>query len=113
MGERGNASMVMVGFIITAIIVSTLLVGAAHQLNTSIRLQGATDRAALGAAEALVGVSPWLPCDVAREILGGEGFLLGSCELEARSARVVGKSAQSGFSLTKRAHAGVPGSGQE
>ena len=113
MGEQGSASVVMVGSMTAAIIVSTVLVGVAAQATTSVKLQGATDRAALAAADALVGVSPWLPCDVAQEILGKEGFELVSCDQELTSMRVVGQSVHGGFSLTKRARAGVVSSGQE
>lgn len=112
MTERGSASVVMLGFIGSAVIVSFVLLGLAHQIHLAERLQGATDRAALGAADALVGVSPWLPCDVASEILSREGFVLVVCELEPQSVRVVGEGRSAGVVITRRSHAGVVDSGQ-
>lgn len=112
MTERGSASVMMLGFIGSAVIVSLALLGVAHQINLAQRLQGATDRAALGAADAVVGVSTWLPCDVASEILSQEGFRLMLCELEPRSVRVVGEARSGGVVITRRSHAGVVDSGQ-
>ena len=112
MSEQGSASVVMLGFIASAVVVSAVLLGFAHQVQLSQRLQGATDRAALGAADALVGVSPWLPCDLASEILAREDFVLVFCELEPRSVRVVGEGISAGVVITRRSHAGVVDSGQ-
>jgi secretion/DNA translocation related TadE-like protein len=112
MTERGSASVVMLGFITSAVIVSFVLLGLVEQVHVGQRLQGATDRAALGSADALVGVSPWLPCDLASEILAQEGFELVLCELEPRSVRVVGEGRTTGVVITRRSHAGVVDSGQ-
>ena len=112
MTERGSASVVMLGFITSAVIVSFVLLGLVQQVQVAHKLQGATDRAALGAADALVGVSPWLPCDVAAKILTLEGFGLVVCELEPRSVRVVGEGRSGGLEITRRSHAGVVDGGQ-
>jgi DNA topoisomerase-1 len=111
--ERGSASVAMVGFIVAIFLIAGVLFAVALQVHTAHKLQGATDRAALAAADALVGVVPWLPCTVAGSILIEEGFQMVSCELEKDSARVIGKAIVSGIHQTARAHAGVVDSGQE
>jgi secretion/DNA translocation related TadE-like protein len=111
--ERGSASVVMVGLIVAVFLIAGILFTVALQLHTAQRLQGATDRAALAAADALVGVVPWLPCTVAGRILVEEGFQMVSCELENNSARVIGKTVVVGIHQTMRAHAGVVDSGQK
>ncbi len=77
------------------------------------RLQGAVDRAALGAADVRMGVVPGLPCDVARQILSHEQFSLDSCELTEASVRVTGVTHRRGIWHTARAHAGVANGGEK
>lgn len=103
----------MVGFIAAACLLAGVLFTVGLQVHTAQKLQGATDRAALAAADSLVGVVPWLPCTVASNILVEEGFTLVSCALEKDSAKVVGTAVVAGIKVTTRAHAGVVDSGQE
>lgn len=113
MTERGSASVVVLGFIASAVMVAGVLLGVVHQVHLSLALQGATDRAALAAADAYVGVTPALPCVVAGELLHREGFALVSCEQETSSVRVVGEASVGGFRFTQRAHAGVVDGGSQ
>jgi hypothetical protein len=103
----------MVGFIAAACVLAGILFIVGLQVHTAQKLQGATDRAALAAADSLVGVVPWLPCTVASNILLQEGFTMVSCALEKDSAKVVGNAVVAGIRVTTRAHAGVVDSGQE
>lgn len=105
--------MVMVGFVASAVIVAAVLMGVAHQMYVSLALQGATDRAALAAADAQVGVTPAMPCVLAGELLHKEGFALVSCEQETSGVRVVGEVWVGGLQVTKRARAGVVDGGKQ
>lgn len=113
MTERGSASVVVLGFIASAVLVAGVLLGVVHQVHLSLALQGATDRAALAGADAHVGVAPAIPCVVAGELLRREGFTLVSCEQETTSVRVVGEVRVGGLRVTKRAHAGVVDAGPQ
>jgi len=77
------------------------------------RLQASVDRAALGAADVLIGVVPGLPCDCARNLLRHEQFSLESCDLDETSVRVTGSVDRLGIRHSAHAHAGVANSGQK
>jgi secretion/DNA translocation related TadE-like protein len=113
MGERGSASVVALGWIAMLVLAAGVFAEVAAHVLLADRLQGAVDRAALGAADVRMGVVPGLPCDVARQILSHEQFSLDSCDLEEASARVTGGVSWRGIGHSAHAHAGVANGGQK
>lgn len=111
-GERGSATVVALGWIVALMVLAGGLFDASHRVMTVARLQAATDRAALAAADVVLGVGGQLPCTAAREILLTEEFYPVSCLVEGHSVRVVGKVVLRGVSHTRRAHAGVVDGGE-
>ncbi len=113
MGERGSASAVALGWIAMLVLATGVFAEVATHVLIANRLQGAVDRAALGAADVRMGVVAGLPCDIARQILQDEQFSLDSCELEDDGARVAGGMSWRGVWHSARAHAGVANGGQK
>jgi secretion/DNA translocation related TadE-like protein len=113
MGDRGSASVVALGWIAMLVLASAVFSEVAAHVLIAERLQGAVDRAALGAADVRIGVVPGLPCEIARQILRHELFSLDSCELEEAGVRVTGAVEWRGISHEAHAHAGVANSGQK
>lgn len=113
MNERGSATLVALGWIALLVLLAGFLLEVSQSLITASRLQAATDRAALGAVDVLVGVRGELPCSVAREILRKEHFDLESCELRGQGVRVISQAFRRGVLHTARAHAGVVDGGLE
>lgn len=113
MSERGSASVVALGWSAVLVLGAGVFAEVAFHVLTAERLQGAVDRAALGAADVLLGVVPGLPCDIARQILLHEQFSLASCEQDEHSVRVIAVGDRRGIRHTAHAHAGVPNSGQK
>lgn len=113
MGERGSASVVALGWIVMLVLAAGVFAEVTTHVLIANRLQGAVDRAALGAADVRMGVVPGFPCDVARQILHNEQFSLDSCELDKASARVTGGVSWRGIGHSAHAHAGVANGGQK
>jgi secretion/DNA translocation related TadE-like protein len=111
--ERGSAGVMALGWMLALIVLSGVLVELSAQLITATRLSTATDRAALAAADTLVGVGGELPCSIAREVLAAHQFPMASCEVLETSVRVVAHLERWGINHQARAHAGVVDSGQE
>jgi CMP-2-keto-3-deoxyoctulosonic acid synthetase len=103
----------MLGWMMAMVILAGVVLELSGHLLTSSRLQAATDRSALAAADVLVGVGGEFPCVTAVEILAVEGFAVESCEVATRSVQVVAVGERRGFSHRKRAEAGVPNGGEE
>lgn len=111
--DRGSASVVALGWVIACVLGAGVLTELSAQLITTGRLQAATDRAALAAADVLIGVGGNLPCTVARDILREEGFVLHSCEVSEHGVRVATRVVRWGVEHQKRAHAGVVDGGHQ
>ena len=105
--------MVALGWIALLVLASGVFAEVAAHVLIADRLQGAVDRAALGAADVRIGVVPGLPCDIARQILQHERFSLDSCELEEAGVRVTGVVDWRGVWHRAHAHAGVANGGQK
>jgi secretion/DNA translocation related TadE-like protein len=112
-GERGSATVVALGWMLALIVLAGILFELSQTVITTTRLQWATDRAALAAADVLIGVTGHEPCTIARDLLEGEGFSVRSCVPETHSVRVVGEVLHRGVWHTQRAHAGVVESGHQ
>lgn len=112
-GERGSAGVLVVGWMMALVLLTGVMLEVSSQLLTHHRLTAATDRAALAAADVLLGVAPGLPCVIARETLGAERFALATCEVGIESVRVSATVSRAGFVHHARARAGVPDGGQK
>jgi len=113
MSDRGSASVVALGWIAMLVLAAGVFSEVAGHVLIADRLQASVDRAALGAADVLIGVIPGLPCDSARDILRHEQFSLESCDLDEASVRVTGSVDRRGSRHSAHAHAGVANSGQK
>jgi secretion/DNA translocation related TadE-like protein len=111
--DRGSATLTMMGLCFALVLMTVLVAGLVSQLLLSHSLQGATDRAALGATDVLVGVGGVEPCALAADIVRREGFVMISCELMESSARVGATGSFHGLTLSRRAHATIADSGQK
>lgn len=107
MNERGSATVVALGWIVLMVVLAGALLKVSETLIMASRLQGATDRAALAAADVLHGVGAELPCAVAGKILRTEQFDIQSCEVDGHSVRVISEVFLWGVAHSRRAHAGV------
>ena len=105
--------MVALGWIALLVLASGVFAEVAAHVLIADRLQGAVDRAALGAADVRIGVVPGLPCEIASQILQHEQFSLDSCELEEAGVRVTGGVDWRGVWHRAHAHAGVANGGQK
>ena len=105
--------MVALGWIALLVLASGVFAEVAAHVLIADRLQGAVDRAALGAADVRIGVVPGLPCEIASQILQHEQFSLDSCELEEAGVRVTGVVDWRGVWHRAHAHAGVANGGQK
>ncbi len=105
--------MVALGWIALLVLASGVFAEVAAHVLIADRLQGAVDRAALGAADVRIGVVPGLPCEIASQILRHERFSLDSCELEDAGVRVTGGVDWRGVWHRAHAHAGVANGGQK
>lgn len=112
-GERGSASVLALGWIVALVVLAGILFELSQTIIMTTRLQAATDRAALAAADVLIGVTGHEPCTIARDVLEGEGFSVRSCAFETQSVRIVGEVLHRGVLHTQRAHAGVVDSGHQ
>lgn len=112
-GERGSATVLALGWMMALIVLAGILLELSQTIIITTRLQATTDRAALAAADVLIGVTGHEPCTIARELLEGEGFSVRSCVPEMQSVRVVGEVLHRGVWHTQRAHAGVVDSGHK
>jgi len=113
MTDRGSASVAGLGWIAMLVLAAGVFAEVAAHALTAGRLQGAVDRAALGAADVRIGVVPGLPCDIARQILRHEQFSLDSCEAEEASVLVTGAVDLRGIRHVARSRAGAANSGQK
>lgn len=111
--DRGSASIAALGWIVVCVSLTVALGELSAHVLMAHQLRGSTDRAALGAADVLLGVVPGLPCDSAREILRREQFSLESCEVLQGSVRVTSGGTLRGISHRAQAHAGVANGGEE
>ena len=105
--------MVALGWLALLVLASGVFAEVAAHVLIADRLQGAVDRAALGAADVRIGVVPGLPCDIARQILQHERLSLDSCELKEAGVRVTGVVDWRGVWHRAHAHAGVANGGQK
>jgi len=111
--ERGSATVVSLALVLGMLALAGVGMLAAGALLVAHTTQTSADRAALAAADVLVGVGSGEPCVVAREILIQSGAQLLECELSLTGAKVVAGSMVRGVLVTRRAHAGITNSGQK
>jgi len=72
--ESGSATVWMLGMCVALVIFASAAISASALASTDTAFQGSVDRAALGAADILIGVSAGTPCLYAQELLRREGF---------------------------------------
>lgn len=105
-GEVGSGSMLALGIGASFLLVTFLLIPLLGGLVVHQRLQGATDLAALAAADAASGRQPGYPCMLAENLLSQATFEMLTCRVDGPIAWVIGQAQFGPFALSARARAG-------
>lgn len=104
--STGSAPATLIMLLGSALLLSGTVFISGHILLTLARVQAATDRAALDAADAASGRIAGFPCELAQDVAGDHGIALTSCNVERLVSRVTMKTSVYGFQVETRAQAG-------
>jgi secretion/DNA translocation related TadE-like protein len=105
--ESGSATVWVLGMCVALMIFASAAISASALASIDTAFQGSVDRAALGAADILIGVSAGTPCLYAQELLRREGFSLTACDVAHSSVRIQAEASRVGFTWSRKARAGV------
>jgi len=97
-----------IGILAVAVVLALAAIGLGAALAARERLTGATDNAALAAADVARGIVPGSPCAVARRVLVAAGASLDSCELAGTVVTVRASETIAGIPVGAAARAGPP-----
>ncbi|WP_460567286.1 Rv3654c family TadE-like protein [Humibacter soli] len=105
-GERGSASVAVIGLLAALLAVSVAAVGVCGLLATKQHVSAAADAAALAAADAASGRVEGYPCDRAGRAAGLNGASLLSCQVDGLVVVVSAGATVAGVPITVWARAG-------
>ena len=86
--EEGSGTVLAVGIIAALLILATVIIGFAGVSTANRRAAQAADLAALAAADALRGITPGDPCDIAAQVARNNNANLVGCALADRPETV-------------------------
>ena len=86
--EEGSGTVLAVGIIAALLILATIIIGFAGVSTANRRAAQAADLAALAAADALRGITPGDPCDIAAQVARDNNANLVGCALADRPETV-------------------------
>lgn len=86
--EEGSGTVLAVGIIAALLILATVIIGFAGVSTANRRAAQAADLAALAAADALRGITPGDPCDIAAQVARDNNANLVGCALADRPETV-------------------------
>ena len=86
--EEGSGTVLAVGMIAALLILATVIIGVAGVSMANRRAAQAADLAALAAADALRGITPGDPCDIAAQVARDNNANLVGCALADRPETV-------------------------
>ncbi|MGL3201044.1 MULTISPECIES: hypothetical protein [Curtobacterium] len=106
--ERGSVTVLLAVVLGVGAILATAGIAAATHRVAVVRVQGASDAAALAAAAALVGLLPGDPCARAAAVASAGGAALDGCSTAGSRARVTATIGSGAFAVSAVAVAGAP-----
>ncbi|MBH0131001.1 Rv3654c family TadE-like protein [Salinibacterium sp. NK8237] len=106
--EHGSGTILMVGLIATVIAVTALVIPLYWALSVRHALAGATDAAALAAADTASGLIAGYPCDNATRLASANDSLIEDCVVDGRIVTVTASRRILGILVTTSATAGPP-----
>ncbi|WP_241985790.1 Rv3654c family TadE-like protein, partial [Cryobacterium sp. TmT3-12] len=109
-GERGSGTVLAVGVLGAVLLFTAMLLPLFAALAVRQSVQGATDAAALAAADTASGRVAGVPCAAAAEAARLNGASVTGCTVEGLIVSVTAVRGYLGFELGARARAGPPGS---
>jgi secretion/DNA translocation related TadE-like protein len=104
--DAGSGSMLALGIGASFLLITFLLIPLLGGLVVHQRLQGATDLAALAAADAASGRQPGYPCVLAENLLSQATFSTLTCRVDGPISWVIAQAHFGPFELSARARAG-------
>ncbi|MGA0568994.1 Rv3654c family TadE-like protein [Rathayibacter sp. KR2-224] len=107
-GQRGSASLVIVGLLAALLMAGAAAVGACALLASKQQVSAAADAAALAAADAASGLVPGAPCERAAQAARLNGARLGSCQVNGLVVLVSAEDSVAGVPIAVWARAGPP-----
>jgi secretion/DNA translocation related TadE-like protein len=107
-GERGSASVAVIGLLAALLITAIAAIGACALLGEKQRVSAAADAAALAAADAASGRVAGVPCERAGLAARLNGAELASCQIDGPFALVSARRQIGGVPIAVWARAGPP-----
>jgi len=107
-GDRGSASVVLVGVLVVVALVTAIAVGAVATLTDRARARAGADLAALAAAlyqrERAVGVEGPAPCEMARRVALANDVRIAGCVIAADDSVTVTARAGTASASARAGH---------
>lgn len=107
-GERGSASVVIVGLMAGIAALTSLAIPLYSALAMKQSVAAAADAAALAAADVAVGRAPGFPCEVATRVAAANGASVTACKVDGLVATVSASRFLLGIPVVSTATAGPP-----
>lgn len=107
-GERGSGSVLTVAIVASVALFAMAVIPAGAVLSRRQAVAGASDAAALAAADARSGAIAGHPCDLAERVARANAARVASCELDGLVATVSATGTVGPFRITTRSTAGPP-----
>ncbi len=107
-GELGAGAVLALAIVAAVVVIGLSGVSLAGGLAARQRVIGASDLAALAAADAASGAVAGEPCEVARRVATAGGAKLSSCRIDGLVVEVSVAGSFAGIQLTAHSRAGPP-----
>ena len=107
-GDRGSASVVIVGLMAGIAAITSLTVPLYSALAVKQSVSAAADAAALAAADVAVGRAPGFPCKVATRVAAANGASVTACSVDGLVATVSVGRTLLGVPVSSTSTAGPP-----
>lgn len=111
--QRGAGTILMVGLIASVVALTALVIPLYWALSVRHALAGATDAAALAAADTASGLIAGYPCENAARLAAANGARIEECTVDGRIVTVSASRRILGILVTTSATAGPPQTGAD
>jgi len=101
--EQGSGSVLFLALVGVSIVLAGAISAGGTLALTQSKLQAATDAAAIGADQALRGLSTGFPCEVAKQFLQLDMASLQTCSIVGEETHIVATAQVLGIVLTAKA----------
>ena len=106
--ETGAGAVLALAMVATAVVFGLVGVSLAGGLTARQRVVGASDLAALVAADAASGAMAGEPCELATRVAAAAGAVVSSCQIDGLVVGVTVVGSFAGIPITSRSRAGPP-----